>query len=202
MNKIVKTRLPNYEKKIWGGQLASLSLFNSYYLPLKYGLKAIKNIKGRVLDVGCGGGAYTAALKYYRPDLTLIGLDMSRECIHRAREKHPAVKFIPGKVTSLPFGSNNFDAVLSNHLLEHLASIPPALQEVNRVLKPGAIFFSSLPLEDNWSALVKWLRKLVWFKSNRLSYLGHQQAINKNDYLQLLGRAGFAIKDISWSGFF
>ncbi|MDZ4716416.1 MAG: class I SAM-dependent methyltransferase [Cytophagales bacterium] len=57
----------------------------------------------------------------------------------------------------MPFGDNSFDAVLCNHVLEHVENDIQALSEIRRVLKPGgwAIlqvpFFSPVPeftLED------------------------------------------------------
>lgn len=191
----------DYEKKVWGSQTASLSIFNGYCLPLKYSLKSIGRIKGEVLDVGCGAGALTAALKRYRPDLDLVGLDFSQKCIQLARKRHPKIKFIRGDVHRLPFEKEAFEAVLANHLIEHLYQPQMVLEEICRVLKPGGVFFSSTPLEGNWSSLVKWLRAIRQFKDNRVSYLGHQQAFSQKEYLGLLRKAGFVVKKINWSGF-
>ncbi len=54
-------------------------------------------------------------------------------------------------IHQIPFGENHFDAVLCNHVLEHVKDDILAMSEINRVLKPGgwAIlqvpFFSPVP---------------------------------------------------------
>ena len=61
-------------------------------------------------------------------------------------------------IHQIPFGENHFDAVLCNHVLEHVQNDIKAMSEINRVLKPGgwAIlqvpFFHPIPevtFEDN-----------------------------------------------------
>lgn len=190
----------DYEKKIWGSRTASLSIFNGYYLPLKYGLKSIAQVRGKILDFGCGAGAFTAALKRYRPDLDFVGLDSSKRCIQIAKKRRQGVKFIRGSISEVPFRDKSFEAVIANHLIEHLSEPEEAVGEIYRVLKPKGVFYSSTPLEGNWSSLVKWLRAISQFRKNRLKYLGHEQAFSQKDYLKLLVEADFGIKNINWSG--
>lgn len=200
MRKNIKSSSLDYEKKIWGSQPARESLLNSYFLPLKYGLAAIKTVSGRILDLGCAAGAYTAALKQYRPDLELAGLDISQKAISIAQKRYPEIKFFQGDVARLPFKNATFEGIMANHLIEHLTDPDSVLKEVNRVLKPGGVFYSATPLENNWSTFTRWLRKIPWFEENRVSYLGHQQALDKNRFRNLLEQNGFTAKEIHWSG--
>ena len=41
----------------------------------------------------------------------------------------------------------SFDRVIAIHVLEHLRNLPPALDEVRRVLKPGGLFEVVIPCE-------------------------------------------------------
>lgn len=190
----------DYEKKIWGSQSASLSIFNSYCRPLRNVLESIAKARGKILDLGCGAGAFTAALKDYRPDFNLIGLDLSKKAIRLAKQKHKEIGFIQAKVDKIPFKKNSFEVVTGNHLIEHLDDPKRALAEIYRVLKPKGIFWSSVPLEGDWLSLVKWLGFLKKFKENRNKYLDHKQLFDKKKYLRLLEEAGFKIKKINWSG--
>src|SRR5262245_10047721 len=45
----------------------------------------------RVLDIGCGKGAFTHLL--YRPGGTVIGTDLSATAVARARAKYPDIDF-------------------------------------------------------------------------------------------------------------
>ncbi|MBP9926672.1 MAG: methyltransferase domain-containing protein [Cyclobacteriaceae bacterium] len=83
-------------------------------------------------------------------------------CFMKRFEKQHGKKYITADIESplakvkmdihqIPFPDNHFDAVLCNHVLEHVADDIKAMSEIHRVLKPGgwAImqvpFFSPIP---------------------------------------------------------
>jgi ubiquinone/menaquinone biosynthesis C-methylase UbiE len=44
---------------------------------------------------------------------------------------------------AIPYGDNEFDGVIANHMLYHVPDRPRALAEIRRVLKPGGHFYAS-----------------------------------------------------------
>jgi SAM-dependent methyltransferase len=48
-------------------------------------------------------------------------------------------------IHQIPFGENKFDAVLCNHVLEHVQDDIKAMTEINRVLKPGGFAIMQVP---------------------------------------------------------
>lgn len=97
-----------------------------------------------VLDVGCGTGSLTRlAASKVAPTGRVAGIDASPEMIATARQKAakeaPAIDFRVAPIEQLPFGSDEFDVVLSSLMLHHLPDDVKAqgLVEVLRVLKPG-----------------------------------------------------------------
>jgi ubiquinone/menaquinone biosynthesis C-methylase UbiE len=89
----------------------------------------------RALDVACGPG-YAAAAAATRGAIP-VGVDFSSEMIDEARSRYPGLEFRPGDAEQLPFRDSEFNAVVLNFGMLHLARPERALQEAYRVLQPG-----------------------------------------------------------------
>jgi ubiquinone/menaquinone biosynthesis C-methylase UbiE len=86
----------------------------------------------RVLDVGCGTGAFAAALA--RRGARVWGVDPSREMLARVRKNAGAtVGLKQGRAEALPFKDGWFERVVFRLVL-HLVDRPVALGEAARVL--------------------------------------------------------------------
>jgi demethylmenaquinone methyltransferase/2-methoxy-6-polyprenyl-1,4-benzoquinol methylase/phosphoethanolamine N-methyltransferase len=103
----------------------------------------------KVLDVGCGTGSLAiAARRRVGPSGTVAGIDPAPEMVARARMKAARVgadvRFETAVIESLPFGSSEFDVVLSSLMIHHLPKRirPAAFAEVHRVLKPNGRFLA------------------------------------------------------------
>ena len=97
----------------------------------------------RVLDVGCGTGTLTIALKQRHPDVEVVGLDPDPKALGRARAKCAraavTVQFDEGFSDAPPYADATFDRVLSSLMFHHLPRDVKegTLREIGRVLKPG-----------------------------------------------------------------
>ena len=93
-----------------------------------------------VLDVGCGPGRDTAALRGrgYR----VIGLDLSFGLLSEAQRRVGA-GFIQGDMRYLPFGKAVIDGVWMNASLLHIpkAQSPLVLKGIHRVMGIGSVLF-------------------------------------------------------------
>lgn len=95
----------------------------------------------RILDAGCGNGRYTRfLLKQADADALITAFDLSQRMLQRAckRVASARVSFVAADLTRLPYASATFDAVVCGWVLEHLPDPRPGLQELARVMKPGA----------------------------------------------------------------
>lgn len=96
-----------------------------------------------VLDLGCGRGSKTDALRLLGVDP--VGIDLDPDAIRQAREDFPKTRFQVGDVHALPFADNTFDALFSLSVLQYVDR-EAVLKECHRVLKPGgrAVFVEHL----------------------------------------------------------
>ncbi len=181
----------DYEDKIWGGEKLRLSPVHFRAARLDYALDALKDVKGKVLDVGCGVGDFCEAIKFYRPDLDLFGIDISKKAIAVAKKRIPLAKFTASDAQKIPFGKNFFDAVLCFDLIEHVEFPQKVLNEIHRVLKPNGIFHSHIPIEGNVFSLEGLLTKLGW--KGKEIYGGHPHHFTLKEAKEMLKKENFKV---------
>ena len=111
----------------------------------------------RVLEIGCGGGSLLRLL--HECGARVVGVDTLESALHLARERemslraersnpHGGLEIASSQRTllamtltrigedgALPFRINAFDALIGQHVVEHLADVDVALREWKRVLK-------------------------------------------------------------------
>ncbi len=97
------------------------------------------------LDICCGSGDIALMLaKKVTATGSIYGVDFSPAQLAIARQRSekeyllPPITWIEADALNLPFPDHNFDAVTMGYGLRNLTDIPRGLQEINRVLKPGA----------------------------------------------------------------
>jgi ubiquinone/menaquinone biosynthesis C-methylase UbiE len=94
-----------------------------------------------VLDVGTGPGVLLAELATRRPDLTLIGVDLSADMVAAAtRNLAPfgaRASVEQADVADLPFSDGSVDVVVSSLSLHHWDQPREAIGELRRILRPG-----------------------------------------------------------------
>ncbi|WP_143832031.1 bifunctional 2-polyprenyl-6-hydroxyphenol methylase/3-demethylubiquinol 3-O-methyltransferase UbiG [Nocardiopsis sp. CNR-923] len=106
----------------------------------------------RLLDLGCGDGAYTVELArgYVRVDAVDVEPESLSEFGERiaGTELEHRVGVHKMSAESLAFEANSFDRVTAFEVLEHLEDLESGLAEVRRVLRPGGAF--SLTTPNRW----------------------------------------------------
>ena len=106
---------------------------NIFYLPY------IQN--GKLLDVGCGSGSAMQQLEKMGWDTE--GIDFDEKAIENAKQKGLTVSV--GDIFSKNYADESFDAILMNHVIEHLPHPLSALQECKRILKQNGIVVALTP---------------------------------------------------------
>jgi ubiquinone/menaquinone biosynthesis C-methylase UbiE len=92
----------------------------------------------RMLDVGCGNGAYLYELARRKHSGMVCGFDMSRGMLDGPRRNGLGPLGV-ADAQYLPFVDNAFDCVLSMHMLYHVPDRALGIREFRRVLRPGGV---------------------------------------------------------------
>jgi SAM-dependent methyltransferase len=108
--------------------------------------KPADGVVRRVLDIGCGPGQSTTALKFRFPKAEVWGIDVGGPLVRyahlRAQQLRLDVNFAQRLAEDLKFPSGHFDMVTDSILFHEVsgASMPKIIAEVYRVLRPGGTF--------------------------------------------------------------
>jgi SAM-dependent methyltransferase len=88
----------------------------------------------RLLDIGCGIGAYVRRFSDFTPHA--CGIDVDRDRVRRGGAAGVA-NLCTAVSESLPFADATFDAVLLNEVIEHVRDDRATIAEALRVTRPG-----------------------------------------------------------------
>ncbi|HEX2397649.1 MAG TPA: class I SAM-dependent methyltransferase [Solirubrobacteraceae bacterium] len=98
----------------------------------------------RVLDVGCGEGAFCGELAAAGAEP--VGVDVAERALARARRRHPGLRFeLVGPHGPLPFPDAEFDVIWASEVIEHVADTARWLSELRRVLRSGGRLMVTTP---------------------------------------------------------
>ncbi len=89
----------------------------------------------RVLDLAAGTG--TSSLPFAAAGAAVVASDFSLGMLRQGRSRYPALTFVGGDATGLPFQDDAFDAVTISFGLRNVVDVAGALAEMARVTRPG-----------------------------------------------------------------
>lgn len=98
------------------------------------------DLTGNILDVGCGAGWLSRILAQRVPQGRVVGMDISDEMIHRARQasvENENLVFVVGAVDEIPWEANFFTRVISVESSYYWPDPAKGIREIYRVLTEG-----------------------------------------------------------------
>ena len=93
----------------------------------------------RVLDVGCGPGALTAALVSRVGASSVAAVDPSTSFVEAARARNPGVEVHQAAAEHLPFADGSFDAALAQLVVHFMSDPVGGLAEMRRVTRDRGV---------------------------------------------------------------
>jgi SAM-dependent methyltransferase len=97
----------------------------------------------RIVDLGCGPGFYTRALREHGADVVPVDNDLEELSL----AGDPPEGAVIADATELPFEDGTVEGVLCSNMLEHTPDAEAVVAEIARVLRPGGWAYVSW---TNW----------------------------------------------------
>lgn len=158
---------------------------------------------GPVLDVGCGEGRWTRALRAAGYDAT--GVDPSEALLEAARTADPEGRYLLGDAESLPVADGTVSLIVCVNVLMHVVGLETAVGEFARVLAPGGVVVLGLvhPVMEAgvYDEESDELRVSRYFEAEPHAIpLGHHHVAHQHrtieQYVRSFLAAGFALDDL------
>lgn len=181
-NKILKEYLRNRPLFLSVLRAKEVSLYQKY-LPITH----------PVLDFGCGDGFFAKVAFREKVD---IGLDVEESRINEAKMQGVYRKIVIYDGKKIPFKNNYFATVVSNSVLEHVECLSDAVYEINRVLKPGGKFLTTV-MTKKWEDYL--LGAKIFgriYKDYMRKKQVHVNLLTQKEWDEKFKEAGFAIRKI------
>ena len=120
------------------------------------------NLKGNILDAGCGEGSLCGWMAEKSKSATIYGMDISTIGIDMAMKNFTGLdnlKFCQANIKNLPFKDNFFSLIVCQSVIEHVVDYIEALKELVRALRRGGNLIlragnNRLPGQSNFSFLL------------------------------------------------
>lgn len=117
--------------------VAMKPLENTRFEKIRSGL--VRKAQGRVLEIGFGTGAN---FRYYRNVEQVDAIEpnpaMGKQAVKRIKKSRIPIHLYQAKAEQLPFADDSFDSVVATLVFCTIPEPVRALQEIQRVSKPGA----------------------------------------------------------------
>ena len=191
----------NVQYAEYGFESAAASHTHRYLWPVILDQLGKHVPSGRILDAGCGNGAFCGTLAK-NSSYQVFGVDLSETGIEIAQKSYPAASFRKLSVSDdlvAAFGGP-FDGVVSLEVVEHLYSPAGFVESLRHAIKPGGYLIMSTPYHG-------YLKNLLLAATGRLDKHftalwegGHIKFWSRKTLSELLEKNGFTVVDFAGCG--
>ncbi len=150
--------------------------------------------EGIYLDIGCGTGNYTSALK--KKGFQWIGIDPSIEMLEKAKRKNENIDWRIGSAENLDLPSNSVDGITASLTMHHWSDLNKSFSELQRVIKPNGriVIFTSTPKQMKGYWLNHYFPNMLSDSITQMPTLERVEAAMKDAGIELIGTEKYCIK--------
>ena len=184
MSEALKENLRIYKDKKLTASRISITQRSFQGLRLKYLIEAIKDKRGRLLDVGSGVGVVARSVKIYRPDIEVGGCDASESSVYKAQEESIDIDYKICALPDLPYNEDSFEMIVGIDIFEHLDDPERTLKNVRKIIRDKGVFHCFIPCERSALSLYR-IKKFYKIKKD---LTGHVQKYSFPEALELFSK--------------
>jgi SAM-dependent methyltransferase len=144
-----------------------------------------KGFRGRLLDVGCGSGAFARHMRARGWDVAATEIDAGT--VERLRADGIDAK-LPAEADATGFAGGPFNAVTCWHVMEHVEHPAALARWVATQLAPGGVFQATVPNVASWQA------RLFGRRWMHLDVPRHRHHFTPATFQSLLGASGLTVE--------
>ena len=150
----------------------------------------------RVLEVGCGGASFAAALKAAR-GVHVTGIEAFPDAAAQAATRIDRV-IAAGIEAALPqLDGEQFDCIVANDVLEHLVDPWAVLRGLRPLLRPDAVFIASIPNVRYLPVLKDYVLRGQWqYQLDGVMDRTHLRFFTQRSMRELFESSGYAVQQM------
>lgn len=150
---------------------------------------------GKVLDVGCGGGAHADALRAMGAS-ELYGFDVEPAFVASAAENYDHAVCASAE-EEIPFPTERFSTILCYDVLEHLHNPWATVAALVERLEPGGYMHVSLPNVRHRSVVIPLvLQGRLEYQPSGILDITHLRFFTRREAIRMLSDAGLRVKSV------
>lgn len=196
-----REHVDQYWARRWAAIPADEAAANPEAYPLRYALEALRGVRGRVLEAGCGSGRILR--HFHEHGWDIVGMDYVAPGLAKLARADASLRLLQADMRRLPFADGSFQCVLAFGLYHGIeAGLELALAETRRVLAPGGVLCASFRTDNLQNRLID------WHAAQREGAAGrdadgqaeegplrfHKLNLTRWEYAGLLAKAGFRVE--------
>ncbi|KAF3362609.1 Methyltransferase type 11 [Chlamydiales bacterium STE3] len=166
-----------------------------------WGIRQFLNSKTRslrILEVGCGFGYLTYAIKKAGHDIK--GIDISKVAVEKAAERYGDLFSCIDVREMAQSEGPSYDLIIFTEVIEHIDNVKEFMRAVNKLLIPGGHLLVTTPNKTPYPQDVLWETEpppvhLLWLSENSMRHLAKEmnhrvdfidfQPLNRKEFLEL-----------------